>query len=134
MAEGNVSQESSDKLKSLRPAKASRKQYRLLRHADFERVYKQGKRHFAASMTVFYLKREENSHARVGYTVSRVLGGAVERNRMRRRLHEAVRLCGLPTAAVDIVVNPKKSLLTADFGDIRAQVDRAMQVIRKAVQ
>ncbi len=134
MAEGNVSQESSDKLKSLRPAKGSRKQYRLLRHADFERVYKQGKRHFAASMTLFYLKREESGNARVGYTVSRALGGAVERNRMRRRLREAVRLCGLPSAAVDIVVNPKKSLLTADFGDIQAQVDRAMQVIWKAMQ
>ena len=30
---------------------------RLLRHADFERVYKQGRRHFSASMTVFYLDR-----------------------------------------------------------------------------
>ena len=31
---------------------------RLLRHADFEQVYKRGKRHFSALMTVFFLPRE----------------------------------------------------------------------------
>ena len=41
---------------------------RLLRHADFERVYKQGRRHFAAHMTVFYLARgkDETSCRRAG--------------------------------------------------------------------
>jgi RNase P protein component len=53
---------------------------------------------------------------------------------MKRRLREAVRLCGLPSVPVDIVVNPKKTLLSADFTDLLAQVDRAMQVIGKAMQ
>ena len=64
---------------------------RLLRHADFERVYKQGRRHFAAHMTVFYLRAEQGEGLRIGFTVGRALGGAVERNRMKRRLREAVR-------------------------------------------
>ena len=72
---------------------------RLLRHADFERVYKQGRRHFATHMTVFYLRRAEGQGLRVGFTVGRVLGGAVERNRMKRRLREAARL-GFRTAIV----------------------------------
>lgn len=130
MAEGNVSRDSGDKRNSLRPAKGSR----LLRHADFERVYKQGKRCFSASMTFFYLEREDTGSPRVGYTVSRTLGGAVDRNRMRRRLREAVRLCGLPGVPVDVVVNPKKSLLTADFADVQAEVARAMLIIGKAVK
>jgi hypothetical protein len=43
------------------PKKAARfpRTARLLRHADFERVYKQGRRHFSASMTVFYWPRPE---------------------------------------------------------------------------
>ncbi len=133
MAQGNISQERSGKPNSPRVAKGIGKQNRLLRHADFEKVYKQGKRHFAASMTVFYLARGVSGGPRIGYTVSRVLGGAVDRNRMRRRLREAVRLCGLPSVPVDIVVNPKKTLLTVDFADLQAQVDRAMQVVRKAM-
>lgn len=124
---------------------------RLLRHADFERVYKQGRRHFSASMTVFYLQRPEvqkdptlaaKSAARmghpqlglrVGFTVGKALGGAVQRNRMKRRLREAVRLA-LPAKDVqaDVVINPKKTVLTADFADVLREVRRAFEVIEKA--
>src|SRR6201993_2711819 len=86
---------------------------RLLRHADFEQVYKQGRRHFSAHMTVFYLRRAEGEGLRVGFTVGRALGGAVARNRMRRRLREAVRLSRpSPGPAADVVINPKKSVRT----------------------
>jgi ribonuclease P protein component len=120
---------------------------RLLRHADFERVYKEGKRHFSATLTVFYLARREGENLstpmkraglaaphrlRVGFTVGRVLGGAVQRNRMKRRLREAVRL-SLPAAdiAADVVINPKKALLAADFGDVTNEVRRAFAVIEQ---
>jgi len=105
---------------------------RLLRHADFERVYKQGQRHFAPHMTVFYLRRAQGDAARVGFTVGRVLGGAVDRNRMKRRLREAVRRHLPPGVPVDVVINPKKSLLTADFADLLDEVSRAFAVIQKA--
>ena len=120
---------------------------RLLRHADFERVYKQGRRHFSASMTVFYWPRPEidvdtlaaksparTPALRVGFTVGRALGGAVQRNRMKRRLREAVRLSlSLPVAGVaaDVVINPKKSLLTADFANVLNEVRRAFEVIEQ---
>jgi ribonuclease P protein component len=121
---------------------------RLLRHADFERVYKQGRRHFSASMTVFYWARPEPGAneptserrkrtpalpgLRIGFTVGRALGGAVQRNRMKRRLREAVRM-SLPVAGVaaDVVINPKKSLLAADFADLQIEVKRAFEVIEQ---
>lgn len=105
---------------------------RLLRHADFERVYKQGRRHFSHHMTVFYLRREEELGLRVGFTVGRVLGGAVDRNRMKRRLREAVR-ADWPSYdfSVDVVINPKKSLLNADFDEIVKEVAAAFGVIGK---
>jgi ribonuclease P protein component len=106
---------------------------RLLRHADFERVYKQGQRHFAAHMTVFYLRRQDGKGSRVGFTVGKVLGGAVTRNRMKRRLREAVRLHGPGLAAMDVVINPKKSLLTAPFVDLRSEVTRAFEAMEKSV-
>jgi len=107
---------------------------RLLRRAEFERVYKQGRRHFAAHMTVFYLQRAEGRGIRVGFTVGRMLGGAVERNRMKRRLREAVRLHGPAAgAAVDVVINPKKSLLNARFTELRNEIKRAFEVIEKSV-
>ena len=120
---------------------------RLLRHADFERVYKQGRRHFSASMTVFYWPRPAIDAAgakapavrvpvasglRIGFTVSRALGGAVQRNRMKRRLREAVRMTR-PAAGpnADVVINPKKSLLTVDFTAVVNEVGRAFVVIQE---
>jgi ribonuclease P protein component len=106
---------------------------RLLRHADFERVYKQGRRYFASHMTVFYLRRGDAGSLRIGFTVGRGLGGAVERNRMKRRLREAVRLRGTRAeVAVDVVINPKKSLLTAEFADLQKDISRAFEVIEKS--
>ena len=103
---------------------------RVLRHADFERVYQQGRRHFSAHMTVFYLGRSDGRGLRVGFTVGRALGGAVDRNRMRRRLRESVRLTRPWVGpAADVVINPKKSLGTADFRDLLNEVRRAFEVI-----
>jgi ribonuclease P protein component len=109
---------------------------RLLRHADFERVYKQGRRHFSASITVFYWPRPEAetpaAGLRVGFTVGRVLGGAVQRNRMKRRLREAVRMSRpLAGVAADVVINPKKSLLTIDFAALQNEVSRAFAIIEQ---
>jgi ribonuclease P protein component len=106
-----------------------------VRHADFERVYKQGRRHFSSHMTVFYLARELSQPAgswRVGFTVSRALGGAVVRNRMRRRLREAVRLqWPRNPLAADVVMNPKRSLLTAEFSDLLKEVSRAFEIVEQ---
>ncbi|MBZ5573766.1 MAG: ribonuclease P protein component [Acidobacteriia bacterium] len=104
----------------------------LLRHSDFERVYKTGRRHFASRMTVFYLPRAEGHGPRIGFTVSKTLGGAVDRNRMKRRLREAVRLHWPEFhVPVDIVINPKKSVLAADFADLGKEISRAFEVVQQ---
>jgi ribonuclease P protein component len=126
---------------------------RLLKHSDFERVYKQGRRHFSSHMTVFYLRQAEaalpekgapesvlpvnasgEKSVRVGFTVGRVLGGAVDRNRIKRRLREAVRvrraaLTGV--CSVDVVINPKKSVRTVEFSVVLEEVGRAFDAIAK---
>jgi ribonuclease P protein component len=113
---------------------------RLLRHCDFERVYKQGRRHFSANLTVFYSPRmiaessagSSLSGFRVGFTVGRALGGAVERNRMKRRLREAVRMSWLVQAPnADVVINPKKTVLKIEFETLLNEVRRAFAVIEQ---
>jgi len=112
------------------------KRRRLLRHADFDRVYRQGRRHFAEHITVFYLLREgqpEPQGARIGFTVGKAMGGAVARNRIKRRLREAVRLHGFPeNLAVDIVINPKRSVLTMEFADLESELAKAFESVGKS--
>ncbi|MFZ0560276.1 MAG: ribonuclease P protein component [Terriglobales bacterium] len=120
---------------------------RLLKHSDFDRVYKQGRRHFSSHLTVFYLRRTEGAAAevspgtvspengtRIGLTVGRALGGAVDRNRIKRRLREAVRQRRTLLAdlgAADLVINPKKSVLTLDFSVVLQEVGQAFEAVAK---
>ena len=88
-------------------------------------------------MTVFYLQRQpevaaKSSGLRIGFTVGRALGGAVQRNRMKRKLREAVRLSRpWPDIDVDVVVNPKKALLTLPLDAVLNEIRQAFVVIEK---
>jgi ribonuclease P protein component len=107
------------------------KSRRLLKHADFQRVYQAGRRQFTGNMTVFFLRREAApaGEPRVGLTVGKVLGGAVDRNRIKRRMREAVRLSPPAfDAPVDIVFNPRKSVLTLAFADLVREVSRGLRL------
>ena len=117
----------------LRPPLAQRgsKSKRLLKHADFQRVYQMGRRQFTGNMTVFFLRRDAaaGGGARVGLTVGKVLGGAVERNRIKRRMREAVRLAyAACEGPVDVVFNPRKSVLTMPFAELRGEVTRGLRL------
>jgi len=109
------------------------KSKRLLKHADFQRVYQSGRRQFTGNMTVFFLRRQAEAEPgcgpRVGFTVGKVLGGAVERNRIKRRMREAVRLSAAACEApVDVVFNPRKSVFGLPFAELLGEVARGLQL------
>ena len=107
------------------------KSRRLLKHADFQRVYKLGRRQFTGNMTVFYLRRESalTGEPRVGLTVGKVLGGAVERNRIKRRMRDAIRRSrSACNGTIDIVFNPRKSVMTMPFAELAAEVVRGLRL------
>ena len=106
---------------------------RLLRHADFEQVYKRGKRHFSALMTVFFLAREQNGGMRVGFTVGKVLGGAVVRNRMKRRLRELARAV-LPEAGIagaDHVLIGRAGGVERPYAELVEDFTKALRKVQK---
>jgi ribonuclease P protein component len=102
---------------------------RLRKHADYQRVYRESRRYSSSSMSYFFRARTTEDPAgalpRVGLTAGRVLGGAVERNRIRRRMREAVRLHlnELPPC-VDVVLHPKRMVLDLEFGRLEREVAR----------
>jgi ribonuclease P protein component len=66
------------------------KRNRLSRSADFDRVYREGRSHASRYLVVYAFPRTADADdARLGISVGRKVGGAVERNRMKRLLREA---------------------------------------------
>jgi ribonuclease P protein component len=109
------------------------KSSRLLKHADFQAVYKQGKRHFSANLTVFYRDRNDQAGPRVGFTVGKVLGGAVERNRIRRRLRAAVQRHVTQLARpLDVVLHPRKAVLTLEFAKLESEVEQLFAALQRS--
>jgi ribonuclease P protein component len=62
---------------------------RLSRSADFDRVFRAGRSHAGRELVLYVFPRGDESSARLGLSVSRKVGGAVERNRVKRLLREA---------------------------------------------
>jgi ribonuclease P protein component len=67
----------------------SRRQ-RLSRSAEFDRVYREGRSHANRYLVVYSFPREgDDEDPRLGVSVGRKVGGAVERNRVKRLLRDA---------------------------------------------
>jgi ribonuclease P protein component len=85
-----------------------RKHEHLRRPADFQLVY-QRRRSVSNDWLIVYVRENGLPHLRIGLSVSRKYGGAVQRNRLRRLYHEAFRLTrhDMPVG-LDLVLIPRK--------------------------
>jgi ribonuclease P protein component len=93
--------------------------YRLTRSTDFKRVRRTGKS-YAHPFVVLMVQASEAPRARVGVTAGRSVGGAVQRNRAKRLLREAMRPL-LPDLLPgwDLVLIARPALPTKSLQDIR---------------
>ncbi len=83
-------------------------------------------------MIAFYRETGGSSGPRVGFTVGKVLGGAVERNRIRRRMRAAVRRHLTELAKpLDLVLHPRKSVLTLKFAQLDAEIEQVFAAVQR---
>ena len=95
---------------------------RLLRRADFDGVYQQGRRRSSRQFVVF-CRANGRALSRFGMSVKRALGNAVARNRIRRRVREIIRLHREEIASGwDIVIHPRSSVATTVFAPLAAEL------------
>jgi ribonuclease P protein component len=97
---------------------------RLLRKADFSRVFDTGYRVQSRCFTVL-LAPAATPTARLGIVASRKLGDAVRRNRAKRLIREIFRQTALP--GVDVVVIPRRELFDAAYSSLERDFRTALQ-------
>ena len=118
--------------------------FRLRKHADYQRVYNASRKQFGKQMSFFYMLRPAvgpdgtplrdapATMPRIGLTVGKVMGKAVDRNRIKRRMREAVRknlpVLNLP---VDVILHPRRSVIDLDFATLEREVALAFRTIQK---
>jgi ribonuclease P protein component len=121
---------------------------RLRKHADFQRVYKAGRKQFGKQMSYFFALRQplapdatplpasgDLGAARVGLTVGKAMGKAVDRNRIKRRMREAVRRqLPLLSAPVDVVLHPRRSVIDLNFATLECEVAAVFRAIQRAAE
>jgi ribonuclease P protein component len=99
-----------------------KRRFRLTRSTDFKRVRTEGKS-YSHPLVVLVASAAEQTELRVGVSTGYALGGAVQRNRARRLLREAVRpLVEQMPSGWEIVLIARKPLLGAGFLEIKAAV------------
>jgi ribonuclease P protein component len=118
---------------------------RLRKHADYQRAYAASRKRQSASMSWFLAAQAPASTMaaeakavgaqtvgpRIGLTAGKVLGKAHERNRIKRRMREALRRhLDLVPRGFDLIFHPRRSVLTLEFGKLEAEIVRILQQAR----
>lgn len=94
--------------------------------SDFDAVFKKGGSRSTATVVVYALRVGEGP-LRAGFTAARAIGGAVRRNRARRRVREAFRrLAGGVAGGWWVVVVARPRAVEAPFSEVLGGLERAL--------
>jgi ribonuclease P protein component len=101
---------------------------RLKRRADFQRAAAKGRKAPTEGLVLQALFRHDDAPARIGFTVTKKVGNAVVRNRIRRRLREAARLvlARHPLTGADLVLIGRDSTRARPFSALQDDLRRAL--------
>ncbi len=104
-----------------------KRQYRLRRNSDFQRVRRSGKFYASPFMALAFL-RNELDYTRFGFVVSKRLGTAVQRNKIKRRMREATRLrASQVKQGFDLIFIAKPPINQASYAEIEQSLEDLLQ-------
>ncbi|MDI3548524.1 MAG: ribonuclease protein component [Halanaerobiales bacterium] len=100
----------------------------LKKNRDFKRVYSRGRSCANHNLVLYYFPNNLDKN-RVGFSISKKIGKAVVRNKLRRRLREIIRLKNNLKEGYDLIFIARKPVVKLDYHDLEKNV---INLLKKA--
>ena len=105
-----------------------KKEYRIKRNKEFQCIFKKGKSFANRQLVIYYMKRIDNRHFRIGLSVGKKIGNAVTRNRIKRYLRQAFHeLEGQVKNEYDIVIIARAQTKDIDFHQMKRSLTHLLR-------
>lgn len=106
------------------------KRFRIRKNMEFKDIYKHGKNYWNRNL-ILYVKKNDLNETRVGYTITKKIGNAVVRNKLRRRMKEIYRLnFHNIKEGYDLVFIAKRSLKDISYKELEGSMKHIMSIAK----
>ncbi|WP_027964581.1 ribonuclease P protein component [Halalkalibacillus halophilus] len=107
-----------------------KKAYRVKKNEEFQQIFKHGHSFANRQLVLYFMKKEDQAHYRVGFSVGKKIGNAVMRNQIKRYLRQAfTELEAYIEPEYDYVVIARNPTKQMDFHEVK---DSLLHVIKKS--
>lgn len=106
------------------------KEFRIRKNMEFQDIYKLGRNYWNRNL-VLYVKRNDLNRTRVGYTITKKIGNAVSRNRLRRKMKEIYRLnFHNVKEGYDLIFIAKKNIKDISYEELEGSMLHIMSIAK----
>lgn len=106
------------------------KAYRIKKNADFQLIYRRGKSVANRQFVVYSYERQEADHFRLGISVSKKLGNAVTRNRIKRSIRECFKVHKEDFLPKDIIVIARFPAKDMSVKEVQKSLEHVLKIAK----
>ncbi|MGG3469134.1 ribonuclease P protein component [Neobacillus pocheonensis] len=106
-----------------------KKEFRVKKNKEFQAAFQKGRSFANRQFVVYALTKEDQDYFRIGLSVSKKIGNAVTRNRIKRYLRQAVfEIKDQLASGIDFVIIARKPAAEMDFFDVKKSLSHVLKV------
>ena len=106
-----------------------RKEYRVKKEYEFQRVFREGESVANRQLVLYVYPKPEQAHFRVGLSVGKKIGNAVERNQVKRYIRQALlELEPAIQSDIDFLLIARKDIQTKTFHEVKSSIIHVMNI------